>query len=119
MPLARRSQCGQRLQIVEIRELLILLFIEKISREVDRDEDRTEKLLKTKGLVVLVSQVPQLETLLKLAQLIANNTDLAADLLTTDNTRTNHDSNHLVESILVGDDGQTDKFDSCTKSQKK
>lgn len=76
----------------------------------------TVKQLKIKAWVMLVSQVPVLEILLKLSHLLSFYTVWAASLLTSKHTGTTHDLNRLLEgSIPASDSGQNDKFGTCTK----
>lgn len=67
---------------------------------------------------MLVSQVPELKTLLELSRFLSVFTEWADNLLTTDKTRTCHDSNCTPKGwIPAGDDVEKDKFDTNIKLQ--
>lgn len=64
-----------------------------------------EEMKEQKNWEVLVSQVPTLKSLLRLAQLSNIYTVLVANQLPTDNTETAHKSSRTTEGSMLADDG--------------
>lgn len=63
-----------------------------------------------------MSHVQKFTIFLKLSRLIVIYSNLAASLPTVDSIRTTQDSKHLKGLVIIGDGGQSDKFDTCIKS---
>lgn len=81
----------------------------------NRQEKRWEKVIQNRW-EVLVSLVPYIESLLKLAQIFGSYTVWAASLLATDGTESANDFSRTTELLIPdGTDGKKDKFDTCTK----
>lgn len=92
----------------------MIYLLKKVGKRVTKMKEKTIK-EETKCLGLLVSLVLEFETLLKLDWFFAGNTNLAAILLFTNNTRTTHPSNHL-ERLILFDYGHNSKSYTCTKT---